>query len=36
VLNGVDAAFLTDDKRASLKEKILKKFAEVENQYSIN
>ena len=36
VLNGVNAAFLSDDKRASLKEKVLQKFAEVESQYNVN
>ena len=35
VLNGVDAAFLSDDKKQLLKEKVLHKFSEVETQYNI-
>ncbi|XP_065901630.1 adenosine deaminase-like isoform X2 [Dysidea avara] len=36
VLNGVDAAFLSDDRRTLLKEKVMQKFTEVEKQYNIN
>ena len=35
VLNGVDAAFLSADRKVLLKKKILQKFADVESQYKI-
>jgi len=35
VLNGVDAAFLSADRKVLLKKKILQKFTDVESQYKI-
>jgi len=35
VLNGVDATFLSDDKKHLLKENVLHKFTEVEKQYNV-
>ena len=36
VLNGVDAAFLSDDEKASLCDRVKQKFQELETKYKID